>query len=116
MLKSEISRTLTETLVSAFKSRKVNVEKVVLFGSQATGEATSDSDIDFIIVAPEFRNKSVFEKAQLATGIHRQLLKIIFEPIDLLYYSDIDWQENNSLMIRAAKQDGKILYDAKKTV
>ncbi len=36
---------------------KINVSKIIFFGSQASGKQHKDSDIDLVIVSKDFRNK-----------------------------------------------------------
>ncbi len=46
-----------ERIVSQFVaalSSQVHVDKVILFGSRARGEATDDSDIDLLIISSDF--------------------------------------------------------------
>ena len=43
----------------------IRVERVFLFGSQARGEAREGSDIDVIVVSPDFDRKSVRERAEI---------------------------------------------------
>lgn len=35
-------------------SEQVQVERVILFGSRAQGEATDNSDVDLLVVSPDF--------------------------------------------------------------
>lgn len=43
-------RTITEDTVKAILSVSDSVEKIILFGSQARGDSTADSDIDILVV------------------------------------------------------------------
>lgn len=38
----------------ALKEQGLKVEKIILFGSQARGDAMEDSDIDLLVVSPDF--------------------------------------------------------------
>lgn len=40
--------------VEAIRAQGLNVEKVILYGSQAKGTARQDSDIDLLVVSPDF--------------------------------------------------------------
>ncbi len=44
-------------------ARDFHVERVILFGSQADGTATADSDIDLIIVSPDFARMNSLARA-----------------------------------------------------
>lgn len=52
--------------LSEFKdklSKKIKVQKMVLFGSYATGKYTKDSDIDLLIVSPDFKDKRFIKRS-----------------------------------------------------
>jgi predicted nucleotidyltransferase len=82
----------------------------IIFGSYAKGTQREDSDIDIIIVSRDFRNKSIFERVELTTGIGRELVKKVEKPFDLLFYSDDEWNGGYSLMINSAKEEGELIY------
>ncbi|HAW49840.1 TPA: hypothetical protein DCX16_02680 [bacterium] len=110
MAKTKEESKIGEIVVELFKQRGLSISKVVVFGSYAAGLQKNDSDIDLIIVSSDFREKSIFEKVELTTGIGWELVKRTKKPFDLMYYSDIEWEEGNSLIINAAKESGKVIY------
>lgn len=91
------------------KEKGINTDKIVVFGSFARGTEHKDSDIDLIIVSKTFRGKSVFERVELTTGIGRKLVKTFKKPFDLMFYSDLEWEDGGSVVIHAAKQEGIVL-------
>jgi predicted nucleotidyltransferase len=97
-------------LKKLFDERRLSISKIVLFGSSAKGKRRTDSDIDIIIVSKDFRNRSVFDRAELTTGVNRELVKRTMKPFDILYYSDIEWKNSRSLIINAAKHGGRVIY------
>jgi len=46
-------------------ARRYHIQKMVLFGSRATGEARRDSDVDLIVVSESFRRKNAVDRAYL---------------------------------------------------
>jgi len=102
----EIEKFLRES----FQQRRITINKIVIFGSYARREERQDSDIDIIIVSKDFRDKDIFERVKLTNGIHRELVKKIMKPLDIMYYSDIEWNKSYSLIINTAKQEGEIIY------
>jgi len=46
-------------------SRRYPIQKMVLFGSRARGEAHRDSDVDLIVVSDSFRRKNAIDRAYL---------------------------------------------------
>ena len=47
------------------KAKKVNVAKIILFGSQARGTASAESDVDIVLISKDFRNKGIFKRLAL---------------------------------------------------
>ena len=101
-----INTQLNIELKQLLEDRGIKADKVVVFGSYARGDRREDSDIDLIIVSRNFRNKSIFERVELATGIGRRLVKTFKKPFDLLFYSDLEWEDGHSMAIHAAKKQG----------
>jgi predicted nucleotidyltransferase len=92
-----------------FKNRGISVQKAILFGSYARNMESDESDSDLVIVSRDFRGKDIFEKAALTRGVHREFLQHIDKPFDILYYSGTEWEEENSLIINAARGNGVII-------
>ena len=60
--------------VKAIKARNIRIEKAILFGSYANGQANTDSDIDIAIISPDLGMDYIEEAV---------MLKEISEEIDL---------------------------------
>ena len=56
--------------------------KVILFGSHARGDAASDSDVDFLVIEPEVRDRHA-EMVRLAN-----VLRPLMLPVDVLVVSE----------------------------
>jgi predicted nucleotidyltransferase len=106
ILNTRINKELKQLL----EERGIDVDKIVIFGSYARGMEKMDSDIDLIIVSKAFRDKSIFERVELTTGIGRKLVKTFKKPFDLMFYSDLEWEHGRSTIIDAAKHEGNILH------
>ncbi len=50
-----------EFLERCLREGGVTPLKIILFGSQAKGKATKESDIDVVIISEDFRNKDILE-------------------------------------------------------
>lgn len=57
--------------ISERLKKEYHAEKVILYGSYATGEATEDSDVDLFIIAPT--NERFFERMATVRGLIRDL-------------------------------------------
>lgn len=89
----------------------VHPEQVVLFGSVARGDASSDSDIDLLIVESEPFGKDRPRAAE--TGQIERALMDFDVPIDVLVYSrdEVAAAANGHHLVSEAYRTGKVLYD-----
>jgi len=84
------------------------VAKVILFGSHARGTATTDSDVDLLVIEPEVKNRAE-ETLRL-----RKAIRSLRMANDLLVYSVADVEKcrhSRSSTIYWALREGKVLYD-----
>lgn len=83
-------------------------KKVYLFGSQARGDATVDSDIDFLII-----NESSESKRQIALNFRKTLRGRNLYPIDILIYTPDEFENEQqikgTIAYRVVKE-GTLLY------
>lgn len=76
-------RKILNKLVNSLEKKGIEVERLILFGSFASGNAKAYSDIDIAVVSPSFRGKGILKRQEL-------LGEAIFplgEPIEALGYS-----------------------------
>ncbi len=94
---------MTERIVSGFQP-----ERVILFGSYARGDATSDSDIDLLVVMPDGT-----DRRQTAIGI-RSTLGGLGVAKDVVVTTPDEITRRGDLIgtvLRPALREGKVLYD-----
>lgn len=100
-------RRMVDTIVD-----EVDPVRIVLFGSQARGDATDASDVDLLIVVEEpFQNSR--ERVDMMTRLWR-VLSDIRGPKDLLVYSleEIEkWKVAPNHVIARALREGEVLYE-----
>ncbi len=108
MAKRKIIRTIG-ILKDLTKKKGIDVDRIIVFGSYARGEEKKGSDIDIIIVSRDFEDKGIFEKVEIASGLHREFVEKTMMPADIMYYSPTEWEQGNSLIINQAKEEG-IVY------
>ena len=51
----------------ALESKGVRVERIILFGSYATGTAREGSDIDVVVVSEHFAGKTFWERVRVVS-------------------------------------------------
>lgn len=104
-----IKRKIYKIISELLQEKRIRIYQIVFFGSFVKGNLREDSDIDIIVVSKDFRNKSIFERAELTIGLDRELVKRLKKPFDIIYYSDEEWEKGNSLIISSAKKDGEVI-------
>jgi predicted nucleotidyltransferase len=87
----------------------IQPDRIILFGSAATGEMTKDSDIDLLIVEPDTK-----EKRSEYVRIIKSLRGLGY-PFDILFITT-EWFEDSKELVggiaRPANKYGKVIYDA----
>jgi predicted nucleotidyltransferase len=102
---SEIAQFFRECL----KEKGLKVNKIILFGSQARGTATEESDIDIVIVSEEFRRKNIFRRAKLTRDAEIRTIRKFMVPLDVVTMSPEEY-ENRTLLIAEYVHEGKVVY------
>ncbi len=69
-------------------SKNMNIDRIFLFGSRASGEPDRDSDIDLIIVSPDFRGTNFIER-----GAKMYDYWTLNYPVDFLCYTPEEFNE-----------------------
>jgi predicted nucleotidyltransferase len=104
--------TVDETLLDEVVRRVLTVarpDRIILFGSAATGQMTEDSDLDLLVVEPEpadTRDRSV--------RIRRALGDVRY-PVDVIVMSSARFEETKNLIggiAYPARKYGRVLYEA----
>ena len=101
---SKIIEKLVQRLVDA-----VHPLKVILFGSAAREDATTNSDVDILVVMPEG-----VHRRQTAQLLYRQI-RGMGVPFDILVATPSDLEkhkDNIGLIYRTILQEGKEVYAA----
>ena len=95
-------QSITRQIVEKFRP-----EKIILFGSVAKGEWSSDSDADFLIIkkdTPLYGSDRIRELSRL---IERNI------PVDFLVYRPEEFDKRLKMgdpFLKAIVKDGKVLY------
>ncbi len=88
----------------------LGAERIYVFGSQARGEATPDSDIDLLVVVPaaEEPGYRLDQKAYHAAAPHSLPLEILVIPRE-----EFEWRSRALASLPATVlREGKVLYAA----
>ena len=72
---------------------KFAIKQIFVFGSHAYGEPDNESDIDVCVIT-DLKNK---RKIDMIREIRRELIHLIFNPLDILVYSENEFKERAGL-------------------
>lgn len=104
-----VRREIIEKKLAEFKSRlskEVKIDKMLFFGSLARGKGHKYSDIDLVIVSPQFKGKDFRDRP---LGFYRYWdLKI---PFDFLCYTpeEFNRMKKQATIVRQAAKEGIII-------
>jgi predicted nucleotidyltransferase len=96
--------------------RTINVKKILLFGSSATGDMREDSDIDILVVLDEDYTPQTYDEWMEVKLKVRKILRDINEKIaiDLLVYTSPQYEQllgNMNSFQREIHKNGRVLYE-----
>ncbi|HHY99403.1 MAG TPA: nucleotidyltransferase domain-containing protein [Firmicutes bacterium] len=57
--------TIIKRFSKALRKQGLEVDRIILFGSQARGDAREDSDIDLLVVSPDFANMPLHRRYEI---------------------------------------------------
>jgi uncharacterized protein len=88
--------------------RRINPERIILFGSRARGRARENSDFDILIVAnsdePRYR-RSVPIYAELA-NLPVEIDAVVYTPEEIA-----EWSNVSESLVSTALREGVVLYE-----
>jgi predicted nucleotidyltransferase len=108
MAKDAVAAVIT-FLGAALRKSGLHVEKLVLFGSHAQGEARQDSDIDIAIVSPDFQGKDIFDRSRLVMAAELATVGKFIVPLDLVMLTPGEY-ESRSSPIASFAREGEVVY------
>ena len=102
MLDEQTLQQAVDRIVAAAKP-----SRVIVFGSYGRGDASEDSDLDLMVIAPEVENKYE-EMIRL-----NRVVGNIGTGVDLLIYSEREYQRRSQVpgtVLYWARREGRALY------
>ncbi|MGB9662252.1 MAG: nucleotidyltransferase domain-containing protein [Moorellaceae bacterium] len=73
-------KAIVEQFAEALKNQGIQVDKIILFGSRARGDAREDSDIDLLVVSHDFARMPLHRRYEV---LGKALAKVM-QPIEPL--------------------------------
>jgi uncharacterized protein len=95
--------TVVREYLAAVRRAGISVQRAVLFGSCARGENRADSDVDILVIAPEFDEPAGRARADVLWALRAKTDSRI-EPIAV---GERQWREDAvSVVIEMARREG----------
>ena len=90
----------------ALQEQGIRAERIVLFGSYADGTWHDGSDIDVVVISPDFAGKDPWQRIRiLGDAVYD-----VFEPIEAVAMTPEEWEAGSSLIATYAR-GGEVATD-----
>jgi predicted nucleotidyltransferase len=98
---------IVHRLRTGLEAQGIKLQRIVLYGSYATGANREGSDIDLVVISSDFATKGYWERVDImATVIYE-----IFAPIEAVAMTPEEWERAHSSIVDFAR-NGEVLYAA----
>ena len=97
--------TIISDFRKAIESAGIKPQKMLLFGSYATGDYRPDSDIDLVVISKDFEGKSYWQRIDLLSAAIYE----VFQPIEAIAMTPQEWEKGDSLIADYAR-NGEVVY------
>lgn len=93
--------------------KRVSVEKIILFGSQAKGTSHKYSDIDIAVISSKFSGMNEFKRIKLLLDCVHQIKYDLPLDIETFGYTPQEYAHTTRFdFLETIKETGKIIYSS----
>lgn len=89
------------------KARGIEPQKLILYGSYASGINSEGSDIDLVVISDDFIGKDYWDRIEILSDIIYE----IFAPIEAVAMTQEEWDRGDSFVTDFAR-NGEVLFAA----
>ncbi len=83
----------------------IKPEKIILFGSCASGTNRPDSDIDLVVISEDFKDKDYWQRIDiLSSAVYK-----VFKPIEAIAMTPQEWLSGDSMITDYAR-NGEVVF------
>ncbi len=87
------------------ESTGVRTEKIILYGSYANGTYHEWSDIDLVVISPDFADVGLWDRIKMVS----KAISIIFQPIEAVPMTPEEWESGDSMICKFAKEGEEVV-------
>lgn len=91
----------------ALEDKGIEINKLILFGSYATGQFREGSDIDVVVISDSFTGKGYWERIDILSDAIYE----VFAPVEAVGLTPDEWEKKDSFITDYAV-NGEIVYAA----
>ncbi len=110
MAKRQIEK-VVDFLANELRKNGIAISKIILFGSQAKGRASAESDIDVATVSEDFRRKDIFQRTRLIKDAGAKTISKFVVPVDIILLTPEELDSEPSV-VAGYVRTGKVLHAA----
>lgn len=90
--------------------KNFKIEGVFLFGSYARGKFDENSDIDLIVISPDFEKVDFLRRMEMLSSLRKSRLTRSM-PMDIIGYTPEEFRhiDKESVIMKEAKKEGKMI-------
>jgi predicted nucleotidyltransferase len=89
------------------QDRGIIAQKIILFGSHASGTSAAVSDIDVVIISDDFVGKGYWERIDILTDV----ICAMSAPLEAVAMTPEEWERGDSFIADFARH-GEVLFAA----
>lgn len=90
------------------RKKNVQVKKIILFGSQAEGKSSAESDVDLLLISEDFKGKDIFKRLALVKDAEIATIKKYLIPLDVIMMTTDEFASGKSLVSEFAKKGKEV--------
>lgn len=103
------SEEVVQYFFNCLREKKLKISRIIVFGSQAKGTATDESDIDIVVVSEDFKRKNIFKRADMTKDAEIRTIRKFMVPLDIITMTPEEYENKTSLMAEYANK-GEVIY------
>ena len=89
------------------EAKSIRVNKLILYGSFASGQFKEGSDIDIVVISDDFAGKTYWERINILSDAIYE----VFAPLEVVGMTPDEWGKGDSFIADYAR-NGEVVYAA----